>query len=66
MMEGISAEEIEGIEDFIFRLSEAQLNEWKANLKVKQPYVYTVFTRFINKNQMPNEQDTLLDRRAHV
>jgi hypothetical protein len=56
-MDTISLEEIEQMEDFIFRLSENQMKEWKENLKIKQPYIFHIFTKQIFTNKKTDEDD---------
>ncbi len=58
-MEAISLEEIEQMEDFIFHLSASQMMEWKANLKLNQPYIYEMFTKNIHTNKTTDELDFL-------
>jgi len=58
-VEAISAEEIEQMEDFVFRLSDSQLIEWKTALKLKQPFIFNMFANSIQTNKETNEQNRM-------
>ena len=58
-MEGISTEEIERMEDFIFHLSNNQMIDWKADLIHKQPFLVKLMTHSILTNKVTDAEDFL-------